>query len=262
MRGERFAIYCFNEEKMLFAPLRYSEGTGQTIGKLLHLGAWVQKTIADNGGAMPNTLDVPSDFKPKVLSYTKLKEIDPEKSIDGCADNLFVVLMPGYIPRSLDYLQLGIEARYTEYMRSNNIFPVHNQNTEVRSRVLREDMTFTQQEKQTVQQQHYHFGNVSGSQIQIGSNSSNQTQTQTGGDMVALSALIELLRDAIQQGHIETEVRDELQAELATLQAQAGSPKPKWAIIKATAGSIKAILENGAGSVLAAQALPYLTALL
>ena len=65
--------------------------------------------------------------------------------------------------------------------------------------VLGEGMTFTQQEKQTVQQQHYHFGDVSGSQIQIGSNSSNQTQTQTGGDIAALSALIELLRDAIQQ---------------------------------------------------------------
>ena len=128
--------------------------------------------------------------------------------------------------------------------------------------VLGEGMTFTQQEKQTVQQQHYHFGDVSGSQIQIGSNSSNQTQTQTGGDIAALSALIELLRDAIQQGRIEAEVRDELQAELATLQAQAASPKPKWAIIKATAGSIKAVLENGAGGVLAAQALPYLTALL
>ena len=35
--------------------------------------------------------------------------------------------------------------------------------------VLGEGMTFTSSEKQTVQQQHYHFGDVSGSQIQIGS---------------------------------------------------------------------------------------------
>lgn len=129
--------------------------------------------------------------------------------------------------------------------------------------VLGEGMTFTQQEKQTVQQQHYHFGDVSSSQIQIGSNSSKQTQTQTcGDDMAALSALIELLREAIQQGHVVGEMREELHAELATLQAQATSPKPKWAVIKATAGSIKAVLENVTGSVLAAQALPYLTALL
>ncbi|ATM01210.1 hypothetical protein CK910_06795 [Aeromonas sp. CA23] len=128
--------------------------------------------------------------------------------------------------------------------------------------VLGEGMTFTSQEKQTVQQQHYHFGDVSGSQIQIGSNGSNQTQTQAGGDMAALSALIELLCKAIQQGHIAGAIREELHAELATLQAQATSPKPKWPVIKATVGSIKAVLENMAGSVLAAQALPYITALL
>ncbi len=128
--------------------------------------------------------------------------------------------------------------------------------------VLGEDMTFTPQEKQTVQEQHYHFGDVSGSQIQIGSNGSNQTQTQTGGDTAALSALIDVLREVIQQGSLEVEAREELQAELATLQAQAASPKPKRAIIKATAGSIKAVLENAAGGVLSAKALPYLTALL
>lgn len=122
-------------------------------------------------------------------------------------------------------------------------------------------MTFSQEEKQIVQQ-HYHFRDVSGSQIQIGSNGSNQTQTHTGGDMAALSALIELLCDAIQQGSVGGEARDELQAELATLQAQAASPKPKWAVIKATAGSIKAVLENAAGSGLASQVLPYLSALL
>ncbi|WFC64813.1 hypothetical protein EWH21_21915 [Pseudomonas sp. REST10] len=128
--------------------------------------------------------------------------------------------------------------------------------------VLGEGMTFSQEEKQIVQQQHYHFGDVSGSQIQIGSNDSNQTQKQSGSDMAALSALIELLHDTIQQGRVAGEVREELQAELATLQAQAASPKPKWAVIKATAGSIKGVLENAAGGVIAAQALPYLTALL
>lgn len=128
--------------------------------------------------------------------------------------------------------------------------------------ILGEGMTFTPQEKQTVQEQHYHFGDVSGSQIQIGSNGSHQTQTQTDGDTAALSALIEALREAIQQEHIQAEARAELQAELATLQAQAASPKPKWAIIKATAQSIKAVLENAAGGVLSAKALSYVTALL
>ena len=80
--------------------------------------------------------------------------------------------------------------------------------------------------------------------------------------MAALSALIELLREAIQQGRMEADLREELQAELATLQAQAASPKPKWAIIKATAGSIKAVLESASGGVLASQAQTYLKTLL
>ena len=70
------------------------------------------------------------------------------------------------------------------------------------------------------------------------------------------------LREVIQQERLEAEAREELRAELMTLQAQAASPKPKWAIIKATVGSIKAVLENAAGGVLSAKALPYLTALL
>lgn len=126
--------------------------------------------------------------------------------------------------------------------------------------VLGEGMSFSQEEKQIVQQQHYHFGDVSSSQIQIGSHGSNQTQTV--GDVAALSALIDFLRDTINQRGVTGELCNELEAELLTLEAQASSPKPKWPIIKATAESVKAILENAAGSVLAVQALPYLTAIL
>ncbi|WP_169727917.1 hypothetical protein [Desulfovibrio inopinatus] len=127
--------------------------------------------------------------------------------------------------------------------------------------ILGENMTFTQEEKQIVQEQHYHFGNVSGSQIQIESNGSTQTQPQTSGDTASLTALIQLLDDALQQGRVTEEHRAELEAELATLQAQAKSPKPKWTIIKETASSLRGILENAVGSVLASQALPYVAAL-
>lgn len=128
--------------------------------------------------------------------------------------------------------------------------------------VLGEGMSFSKEEKQMIQEKHYHFGDVSSSQIQIGSSGSNQTQTQAQGDMSALTALIGLLHEAIHQGRVVGEVRDELEAELLTLQAQAASPRPKWAIIKATASSIKTVLEGAAGGMLATQALPYLTALL
>ncbi len=126
---------------------------------------------------------------------------------------------------------------------------------------LGEGMTFSQEKKQIVQP-HYHFGDVIDSLIQIDSNSSTQTQTTTKEGASALTTLIELLEEALQHGQIPEDHRAELQAELITLQAQANSPKPKWSIIKATASSLKGILENATGGILASQALPYVTALL
>nr|WP_258057417.1 hypothetical protein [Aeromonas caviae] len=46
----------------------------------------------------------------------------------------------------------------------------------------------------------------------------------------------------------------------STLKAQAASPNPKWPVIGAVAGSVRALLE-GAGGVLAAQALGWLATL-
>ncbi|KKN31114.1 hypothetical protein LCGC14_0827210 [marine sediment metagenome] len=178
---------------------------------------------------------------------------------------------PAEVERQLMQLMNGADGVMMRPVLKFSTVQVHGVIEQARSRVLEwaldletkgvrgDGMTFSQQEKQIVQQQHYHFGNVSDSQIQIGSNSSSQAQA--GGDMAALSDLIALLREAIQQGRIEGEMREELQAELSTLQAQAASPKPKWTVIKATAESIKSVLENAAGSVLATKAMPYLMAL-
>lgn len=55
---------------------------------------------------------------------------------------------------------------------------------------------------------------------------------------------------------------DELRAELATLKAQADSPKPKWEIIKATARSIKSVAEGAAGGLIAGLAQPHIATLL
>lgn len=130
--------------------------------------------------------------------------------------------------------------------------------------VLGEGMTFTRQEKQTVQQQHYHFGNVSASQIQISSNGSTQTQANTtkNTDLDALRGLIQALGAALDRGTVLGDAADELRAELATLKAQAASPKPKWEIIKATARSIKTVTEGAAGNILGELAKPHVQTLL
>ena len=124
-----------------------------------------------------------------------------------------------------------------------------------------EGMTFTPQEKLAVQQIHNHFGDVSGSQIQISSNGSTQTQTNTTGtDIEALKGLVQALGAALVDAKGDT--ADELRAELATLKAQADSPKPKWEIIKATARSIKSVAEGAAGGLIAGLAQPHIATLL
>jgi len=129
--------------------------------------------------------------------------------------------------------------------------------------IIGEGMSFTPQEKQAVQQQHYHFGNVSGSQIQIGSNGSTQTQANTTSiDLEALGGLVEALGAALDRGTVQGDAADELRAELATLRAQVASPKPKWEIIKATARTIKTVAEGAAGNILGELAKPHFATLL
>lgn len=124
-----------------------------------------------------------------------------------------------------------------------------------------EGMTFTPQEKLAVQQIHNHFGDVSGSQIQISSNGSTQTQANTtGADIEGLKGLIGALSAALDG--VQGDAADELRAELATLKAQADSPKPKWEIIKATARSIKTVAEGAAGGLIAGLAQPHMATLL
>lgn len=127
--------------------------------------------------------------------------------------------------------------------------------------VLGEGLSFTTEERQIVAAQHYHFGDVTGSQIQIGSSGSSQTITQAN-TCAALDGLIGLLHDALARDEIRGEQAAELAAELKTLEAQAGSPRPKVSIIKETALSIQRVLEGVAGGALAAAAAPLIQALL
>ncbi|WP_176328118.1 hypothetical protein [Burkholderia vietnamiensis] len=130
--------------------------------------------------------------------------------------------------------------------------------------IIGEGMSFTLEEKQAVQEQHYHFGNVSGSQIQISSNGSTQAQTNTNSshDLEAVKGLIDALGAILDRGAVPDDAVDEMRAELATLKAQAASPKPKWEIIKATARTIKTIAEGAAGNILGELAKPHVVTLL
>lgn len=130
--------------------------------------------------------------------------------------------------------------------------------------ILGEGQTFTQRELREVKAQHIHFGTVSGSLVQIDSHGATQTQANTvkGVDVEEVRELVRALDAALSQQNIRGDVADELSAELATLRAQAASPKPKWDVIRATARTIKTVAEGAAGGILAELAKPHVATLL
>lgn len=128
--------------------------------------------------------------------------------------------------------------------------------------VVGEGLSFTQREKDIVKEHHYHFSNVSGSQIQIGSHGASQVQNEQPVDSKQVQELIIALSAIVNQSYLSDGVVGELRAELATLKAQLESPKPKWEIMKSTAKSIKAIAEGAAGNILGALAQPHVATLI
>jgi len=82
------------------------------------------------------------------------------------------------------------------------------------------------------------------------------------GDIELLRGLVEALGLALKRSAIQGEVAEELRAEVATLRAQASSPKPKWEVINSTGHSIKSVLEGAAGNILGELAKPHVLSIL
>jgi len=133
--------------------------------------------------------------------------------------------------------------------------------------ILGEGLSFTAREQAQAQQltpvTHIHIGrDFTGGQLMVSSPGAQQQQTITDEQKkAALAALLPWLQQVIAQGQLQQEVCAELQAELDTLKAQVASPKPKWPVIGAVAGSVRAILEGAGGGVLAAEALGWFATL-
>lgn len=206
----------------------------------------------------------------KHYEFQSIPEI--ERSLGGASSSGYMVrnFPPDQQSMLMNLMSVAMQPklRFTLSQVSGIIEKVRNRilewslDLEVRG-IVGDGMTFTQREKQMVQEQHYHFGDVTGSQIQIGSDSSSQhQQNQTTGDSIALKAVTDALAVALEQSKATGDTANELRAEIATLRAQATSPKPKWEIVKASAKSVKSIVEGAAGSMLGELAKPHVLALM
>lgn len=131
--------------------------------------------------------------------------------------------------------------------------------------VLGDDLSFSDKDKEIAKEVSGGFtiGNITGSQVLINSPHSTQEMQRDVGAVEAIKDFIVTFRQAVDEaGELDQNTRDELEAEIATLEAQANSPKPKRAIIVGTLSSIRSVLENAAGGALGTAALPIVNGIL
>jgi hypothetical protein len=130
--------------------------------------------------------------------------------------------------------------------------------------ILGEGLSFTDTEKQSASKVTYNVTN------NIGQMNNSQFQQQSSGtqciytsdNLENLIAALNAVSNGIQSLGIDDVAQRELLAEISTVKAQAGSPTPKRCIIVESLHSVRTILENVAGNLLASGALVEISKLL
>lgn len=101
-----------------------------------------------------------------------------------------------------------------------------------------------------------------GSQIQQATSNSTQTGSFHLANSKDILQFIEELKSKILELQVDSKTREELEAEISTVEAQSKSWPPKKAIIFESLHSIRNIFEGMTGSILASQLLEHLATLI
>jgi len=119
--------------------------------------------------------------------------------------------------------------------------------------ILGRGMTFTTHEKEIAQSATYNitnfYGPVSSSQIQQQTSDSTQFLATEKIDIEPILKFIAEIRDRLSELELTSDIKEELNAELNTVDAQAKSPKPKPSIIRESLSTIRRILEGASGAI-------------
>jgi hypothetical protein len=97
------------------------------------------------------------------------------------------------------------------------------------------------------------YGPITNSQIQQQTSDSIQVSISDELDMRAIEGILEAVKKYLQNEVLSTAARQEIEAEMKTVQAQTESPRPKMNIIRESLASIRSILEGMAASLLTAE---------
>jgi len=103
---------------------------------------------------------------------------------------------------------------------------------------------------------------MEGSQIQQGTVSSSQSGTFITENKKDFDEFLNVLKDKLSDLNLGDDDKDEIDSDIATLEAQLNSSRPKSSILKESLLSIQRILEGAGGALVAQQLLPYIPPLL
>lgn len=131
--------------------------------------------------------------------------------------------------------------------------------------ILGEGMSFNPIEKGKAEKTSYNitnfYGPVQSPQIQQQTSHSIQISKINQFDLDAVKDFLHDLQSQINKLNLKEDLKQEMEAEVKTVEAQISSPKPKHNVIRESLSSIRSILEGAAGS-LTAQLLARLGPLL
>jgi len=118
-----------------------------------------------------------------------------------------------------------------------------------------EGMSFSSKEKEIAREVTYNIknyiqGNIQDSQIQIETDNSTQNRV-VEFEIAQIIKLIDALKSTIDVVGIDLTGKNEMQAEIQTMEAQTKSPVPKQSIIAESLFSVRRILEGASGNLVA-----------
>ena len=127
--------------------------------------------------------------------------------------------------------------------------------------LLKRDEALRSRKKEPTPANVINVGNMHGSSIQQGSQGATSLidYKSKGAD---LRNLLEQVKDAVDDLRLSEAARTQLQADVRTVEAQLESPNPKPSIMMESLHSLKTIMENAAGSVIASALLPKILKML
>jgi hypothetical protein len=119
--------------------------------------------------------------------------------------------------------------------------------------ILGEGMSFSKEEKQSARQITYNVTNNIGSMqhSQIQQHSSGTQTLNYDNDLLLIADFVKKLRLSINDLGVVKDLKEELLAEIITVESQTKSPRPKQQIITESLKTIRNILEGATGSLIA-----------